>query len=329
MQQWTIKHDKVYSLGEVDYLGVPYEAILRGEVGTLPDDYDGWFPFLKMCYSIGDMGIISGLWEALKTKYPKIKIAVSSVEHINHVFYPGWMDKWNYNSVQTGQKNYISMLLNNPYIDKFFQPGEFDLVFTDHDRSYTGLQSHGQVIRSVEEPLVEQILRRFGFTDEDFKVIDVSPKLYFSQEEVDKCESILNRYVGSDNYGCLLFASRLERFKNRRWEGEEHLYPFAEQYKNLPVFVYSQLSLENTQWNTLFPNRIDFSELDLTIREQIYIKRRALFNIGYQSGITDASSGGGSDVITLCPYDTIRENCIRGTRYVYTDGRSTVIEKWK
>ena len=51
MQQWTIKHDKVYSLGEVDYLGVPYEAILRGEVGTLPDDYDGWFPFLKMWHS--------------------------------------------------------------------------------------------------------------------------------------------------------------------------------------------------------------------------------------------------------------------------------------
>ena len=328
MQQWTIKNDKIYSLGEVDYLGVPYDKILNGEIGTLPKDYDGWFPFLKMCYSIGDMGIISGLWEALKVKYPKIKIALSSVDYINHIFYPGWMDKWNYNSTQTGQNNYTSMLLNNPHIDKFFNPGEFDIVFSDHDRAYTDLKSYGSTIRSCEEPLVEQILRRFGFTDEDFKVIDVSPKIYFSPEEIDKCENIINKYMGSDNYGCLLFASRLERFKNKKWEGEEHLYPFAEQYRNSPIFYYSQIPLTNTPWDNFFPNRIDFSKLNLTIREQIYIKRKALFNIGYQSGITDASSGGGSNIITLCPYDTIRENCVRGTRYVYTDGRNKIIEKW-
>jgi len=325
MRQWFITNDKVYDRGvEVPYLGVPYDKIQSGEVGTLPTDYDGWFPFMRMCYSIGDLAIVSGVFEAMKTKYPNIKIAWPSNDYIDHILGDGYISRWDYNENVTAKTNIDTIMGNNPYIDKIFGVGEFDMVFTDHDRSYTSLIHDGEMIRSTDEPLAEQILRRFGFTDDDIKNIDSRPKLYFTQEEVDKCESIINEYIGNYEYGCLLFAGRLERFKGR-WENDYLLFEDAKRFQNLPVFVYSQYELENTEWSEFFPNRIDFTKLGLSIREQIYIKRNAKFNIGYQGGVTEASSGGKSEMISLSPYKTIRENCVRGSKYIFFDETSKLI----
>lgn len=324
MRQWTIVHDSIHDLGEVPYLGVPYDNIQSGKVGVLPDDYDGWFPFMRMCYSIGDLAIVSGVFEALKTKYPKIKIAWPSNSYINHILGEGYISRWNYNSTVTAESNIDTIMRNNPYIDKIFEVGDFDRVFTDHDRSYTSLVDDGEMIRSTDEPLAEQILRRFGFTDEDIKTIDSRPRLYFSQEEVDKCEQIIKEYIGSYDYGCLLFAGRLERFKGR-WENDYLLFEDAEKFKGLPVFKYSQYDLQDTEWAEFFPTQTDFTELGVTIREQIYIKQRAKFNIGYQGGVTEASSGGNSEMISLSPYLTIRENCVRGSKYIFFNQTSKVI----
>jgi hypothetical protein len=325
MRQWKINNDRLYDTGEVPYLGVLYEKIQNGEVETLPENYDGWFPFMRMCFSIGDLGITSGIFEALKKKYPNIKIAFASKNYVNHIFGANWMDKWNYNSDNTGAGNIDVVMANNPYIDKIFDVGEFDVVFTDHDRAYTNLIHDGDMIRSCDEPLAEQILRRFGFTDDDIQNIDSRPKLYFTQSEVENCERIIEKHIGNYDYGCLLFASRLERYKNRVWEGEEYLFPYLDDYKNKPVFYYTEYPLEGTKWSEYFNTRINFAELGLTLREQIYIKSKALFNVGYQAGITDLSSGMGSNIITLSPHRTIRENCIRGTQYVFTDGSSKIV----
>ena len=324
MRQWTVLKDRLYDLGEVSYLGVPYEDIRKGEVGVLPDDYDGWFPFMRMCYSIGDLAIVSGVFEALKTKYPKIKIAWPSNNYINHILGEGFISRWDYSPTVTAESNINTIMGNNPHIDKIFEIGEFDRIFIDHDRSYTSLVHDGEMIRSADEPLAEQILRRFGFTDEDIQTIDSRPKLYFTQEEIDKCEKIIQEYIGSYEYGCLLFAGRLERFKGR-WENDYLLFEDAKRFEGLPVFKYSQYDLKNTEWEQFFPNQIDFTEIGVSIREQIYIKQRAKFNIGYQGGVTEASSGGNSEMISLSPYLTIRENCVRGSKYIFFDNTSKVI----
>lgn len=326
MLQFIVKNDIVYSIGEVDYIGIPYKAIQNKQVDTLPKNYDGWFPFMRMCYSIGDLGIISGIFEALKQKYPNIKIAWPSNEYIKHVIGENALSDWGYGGKTFWYDNIEAVITNNPYIDKIFNLGEFDTIFTDHDRSYTGLVYDGEEIRSCDEPLAEQILRRFGFTDDDFKTIDVSPKLYFTPEEVEEGEAIIKKYVGDSPYGCLLLSSR---FKKTPWVGEKYLFPEIEQYKNLPLFYYSENSIENTQWAKYFPTHINFAETKLTLRQQMYVKYKALFNVGYQAGITDACSGGNTNSITLCPFPTIRENCIRGVKYVYQDGSSKIIEKWK
>lgn len=325
MRQWFIRNDKMYDAGvEVPYLGVPYDKIKSGEVTTLPNDYDGWFPFMRMCYSIGDLAIVSGVFQALKTKYPKIKIAWPSDDYIEHIFGAGFISRWDYNENVTAKTNIRTIMDNNPYIDKIFEVGEFDMVFTDHDRSYTGLVHDGEMLRSTDEPLAEQILRRFGFTDDDIKNIDSRPKVYFTQDEIDKCESIIDEYIGDSEYGCLLFAGRLERFKGR-WENDYLLFEDAKRFQNLPVFVYSQYDLEGTEWDEFFPNKIDFTKLGLSIREQIYIKSKARFNIGYQGGVSEASSGGNSEMISLSPYNTIRENCVRGSKYIFFDKTSKLI----
>lgn len=320
MIQWVIRNDKLYNLGkEVPYLGIDYTNIVNGKVGTLPENFDGWFPFMRMCYSIGDLAITSGIFEALKTKYPKIKIAWPSIEYIEHIFGKGFISRWDYSKDVTAKTNIDTIMANNPYIDKIFNVGDFDIVFTDHDRSYTSLIHDGEMIRSCDEPLAEQILRRFGFSDKDIETIDSRPKLYFTEEEIKKCNSIIKEYAIDGEYGCLLFAGRLEQFKGR-WESDYLLFNDANRFKGIPVFVYSQYDLNNTEWDKYFPTRIDFTKLGLTIREQIYIKRSAKFNIGYQGGVNEASAGGNSEMISLTPYPTLRENCVRGVKYVYQNG---------
>jgi hypothetical protein len=327
MRQWTIINDQLRDLGERTYVGYPYDDIKAGKVEVLPEDYDGWFPFARLCYSIGDLAITSGIFEALKTKYPKIKIAWPSDQYLRnfHARYPGMgfgkgIDYWNYNDKVTSINNIHSIIDNNPYIDYYFNEGEFDYIFTDHERSYTSLQQVGDDhIRSADEPLAEQILRRFGFNDDDIKNIDSTPKIYFTKEEEVEFDEIIKSHVGDNEYGCLLFASRVEKYKGR-WDKETLLYEDAERFKNKPVFYYSQFDLKNTKWEEFFPNRINFKELGLSIRAQIYIKRKALFNLSYQAGITDASSGGNSEVITLTAYTTIHECAIRNTKCIYFDG---------
>ena len=110
MRQWTVIKDQIYDLGEVPYLGVPYNKIENGEVGVLPKDYNGWFPFLRMCYSIGDLAIVSGVFEALKTKYPKIKIAWPSSDTIKHIV--GDISHWDYSSTSTAESN-IQTIMGN------------------------------------------------------------------------------------------------------------------------------------------------------------------------------------------------------------------------
>ena len=323
MRQYTIQKDIVYDLGEVPYLGVPYDRIQSKEVGTLPENYDGWFPFMRMCYSLGDLGITSGIFEALKQKYPAIKIAWPSNAYIEKLLGSQLLGTWGYGGKTSWEGNIEAVMANNPHIDKIFNAGEFDIVFTDHDRSYTSLVHDGDMVRSCDEPLAEQILRRFGFTDSDFKTIDVKPKLYFTQEEVEEGEALIQKHVGNSQYGCLILASR---FKKTPWEGEEYLFQHVEDYKGLPLFYYSENQLEGTKWQELFPTQINFAEVGLTLRQQMYIKHRALFNVGYQAGVTDACSGGNTQSITLCPFPTIRENCVRGGTYVFPTGDIKVIQ---
>ena len=326
MVHFKIIEDKIVGVEETDYLGVHFDNIKSGQVETLPDDFDGWFPFMPLCFSLGDIAIRTGIYKALKTKYPKIKIAFPKTETIEKIcdshpyFKHIWENDFTLNDKINPTENIKTIMSNNPYIDYYFDIGDFTHIFTDHDRAYTSLQNINGQVYSAEEPLAEQVLRRFGFTDEDIKNIDSKPTLHFTDEEIDKGNETIKKYVGDKEYGCLLFSSRRKEL-NHRWSEEEYLYEDAERFKGLPVFFYSSYDLNNTEWDNYFTERFNFGDLDLSIREQLYIKSKAKFNIGYQAGITDACASSDSEIITLCIQDTIRENIIKNVKYRFKNGR--------
>ena len=83
-------------------------------------------------------------------------------------------------------------------MDYRFEIGDFDSIFTDHERAYTD---------NPNIPLVEQILLRFGFTQEELKNIDCRPNLFFDKNEIPNPEF-------KKDYGCLLFATRIDKLKD-------------------------------------------------------------------------------------------------------------------
>ena len=329
MLQFKLYKDQIQNLGEVERLGIAVKDLLPEY--SLPKDYDGWFPFTRLCFSLGDWAVVSGLPEALKKKYPKIKIALPSRYYLKSVF-GDMIQQWAY-----GDNNpfaYIDHIFkNNPYIDYRFNPGDFDIIYTDHDRAYT---------EDINIPLAEQILLRFGLTQDDLNNIDSRPSLYFEDSEdsfeyspkfyhlgrnqswhlgESKGTKVTSfRFDGYDDYGCLLFASRIKNLKGR-WD-DKSLLQEARKYKDTPVYYYSEFDLNGTEWDELFPYRLDLSQYNL--REQLYIKSKAKFNIGYQAGINDAVSRY-TDNIILTPYDDIKENIIRKVNYIHFDGTKKLI----
>ena len=323
MIQFSIENDRLIFGKDKTYLGWSMEHFESGNIETLPKDYDSWFPFVNTSFSLGDLVITSGIYEALKKKYPKIKIAIPTIEWYEKIF-GDYLNSWNYNDSMTWKDNIQTILGNNPNIDYKFKPGEFDLIYTDHERIYTNLVETKNGIVSCDEPLAEQILRRFGLTESDLKRIDSKPKIYFTEDEIEKCENIIKDKIGNREYGCLLFSARIANMRGR-WEKDYLLFKHAKKYKNLPIFYYSQFDIGNTEWSEYFPENNNFSEMGLSIREQIYIKRNAKFNIGYCGGITEAATGYGSDMISLCAYDSVKQNAIRGSKYIFFNGEEKCI----
>jgi len=318
MREYELIDDEIIdNRGDIAMVGIPYQKILDGEFDILPENYDGWFPFTRLCNSIGDWGIISGIFSAMKEKYPNIKIAIPNTEYLTTTLTDFNFEGWNYNSDWAIEHNMELIFKNNPNIDYRFSAGEFNTVFTDHQRAYDNLINLNGVIVSDEEPLAEQIVKKYGFTNKDLSKMDLRPKLYFTDDEIQNAKSIVKEYgFDWDNYGCLLLASRLDGHRER-WDGDDAIIPYIDKYKNTPVFCYSGWEVNGTFWGDFFPNRVDFSKENIPLRTQLCLKYHAKFNAGYQAGITDSVSGGASDIITLPTNATLRENFIRGVRYVY------------
>ena len=86
---------------------------------------------------------------------------------------------------------------NNPYVDEFVDEinGE---VFHDHYRIYDK--------DNPNIPLVKQMLTFWQFDEEQMK--DSQPEMYWSDEEKELGNAIINEYVGNKEFGCLLISDR-------------------------------------------------------------------------------------------------------------------------
>lgn len=313
MRQWKIINDQLLDSGvEVQRLGS-----LKSTSSSIFKDLDRntnfIFPFTTTSHSLGDWGILSRLPECIKQIYPNVEFYVPSSNLIRNIFKP-LFDNGNWSSFTDSPwlTNEI-ILKNNPYITGRYNQNQLKgECYTDHYRIYSSQTDKN-------EPLIEQLLRAFGATENEIQTLETAPKLYLSQEEEEWYQNFTQKYFGHE-YGCLLLSSSNKKL-NKRWEFDSHLLPYTFKYKDYPVFYYSSFELNGTEWSKLFKDYISFSDLKLTFREQMIVKQKAIFNIGYQAGITDAISGGGSDIINLTPHKEVGQNIIRKTKYIFPDGK--------
>jgi hypothetical protein len=252
MQFWRTYDNKVVSVGDVDSLGFPLD-----EPSYIPDEYLEVqnFVILRTCFGVGDWGIISAFPRKLKEKYPDSSVLIPSPKLLREMF--GHLEK-NWSSWDDPFKVVHTIFDNNPYIDGFIDSFEGD-VFNDHYRITDG----GDV------PLMEEILRFWQF--DDFS--DIEPELYFSDEEIELGNQIIKEHCDGE-FGTLLISNRYDG------EGSDVIQSKLDEY-NLPMFYWT--SEKDSGFN--FIKALDMRHIDTRI--QLYIKTKAKFNVGNQTGVND------------------------------------------
>jgi hypothetical protein len=311
MRIWKINNDQLQDMGvETNRIGECKDSF-SSLFSNLDRNSSFIFPFTTTSHSLGDWGILNKLPECIKKIYPNSEFYLPSPELIREIFLPLFnVGNWSSFIEEPWKVNEI-IHSNNPYISGRYNRGELiGECYTDHYRIYSSEDD-------ANEPLIEQVLRAFGVTNEEIQNLDTTPKLYISEQEEEWYGNFIKKYFGKE-YGCLLL-SQSRAHLNHRWEFDYHLFPHIKKYNDLPVFYYSSFDIGSTDWGDKFSNFISFTDLKLSFREQMIIKQKAIFNIGYQAGITDTISGGGSDIITLTN-GNLKHNIVRGAKYVFKDG---------
>ena len=257
MQFWRTYNNKVYAVSNTDTLGFP-----SNDPSFIPDAYldAGNFIIMRTCFGAGDWGIISAMPRKLKEEYPTCKVWVPSPKLLREMF--GKLEK-NWSSWDDPFQVVHTIFKNNPYIDGFIDSFEDD-VYNDHYRIYD--------INNPNVPLLEQILHFWQIED----VSDIEPELYWTDDEKTLGDTIINEHVSGD-FGTLLISNRYEG------EGRDLIQSKIDEF-DLPMFYW--LKDPNVEFE--FNKALDMRHIDTRI--QLYIKSRARFNVGNQSGMNDTIS---------------------------------------
>lgn len=253
---WRTYNNKVYNIEEVNKLGFSVD-----DPSFIPDEYlqKQNFVILRTCFGVGDWGIISAFPRKLKEKYPKCKVWIPSSQLLREMF--GNLES-NWSSWEDPFEVVHTIFDNNPYVDGFIDSFEGD-VFNDHYRIYDG---------SEEVPLLEQILRFWQFDN----YTNIEPEIYFTDQEREFGNDIINDHC-SGYFGTLLISNKFDG------TGAEKIQQKIDEY-NLPMFYW----IKSYDVGLNFKKALDMRHID--IRIQLYIKTKAKFNVGNQTGVNDTIS---------------------------------------
>lgn len=256
---WRIINNQLFAVHEVDKLGFNIN-----EGYYIPDEYleQKNFIILRTCFGIGDWGIISAMPKKLKEKYPDCKISIPSEKFLSDLF-SQYQSNWS--SWDRPFRSCETIFKNNPYIDSIFDSFHGE-IFHDHYRVYTS---------NSEEPLIKQMLRFWQFKEEE--MTDINPQIYWDEKEIDFANNIIKSHTGNGEFGTLLLSNKFDG------ENLEKIQDIINKF-NLPLYYW--ISNPNLQIN--FKKALDLRHID--IRVQMYIKSKATFNVGNQSGVNDTIS---------------------------------------
>lgn len=270
---WRINSNELQAIYETSELGFstkdPY---------YIPDEYLNKKQFIvfRTCHSIGDWGIISAMPRLLKQKYPDCSVYVPSTNLLKHMF--RYFRSWTHWA--NPYENAEVVFKNNPYVDGFIDNIQ-DEVFHDHYRIYDE--------SNPETSLIVQMLRFWQFSEDELQ--DHLPELYFSDDEIEMGNDIIKNYINDEKYGTLLLTNTVKDYYSD--DINQLLLTELNSYQDVPFFYYGNKPLTDTIFNKI--KHIDIKQLNIPIRIQLYIKTKALVNIGYQSGVND----------TICRYSPV------------------------
>lgn len=249
---WRTYNNKVHSIEETNKLGFPID-----DPSYIPDEYleAQNFVILRTCFGVGDWGIISAFPRKLKEKYPNCKVWIPSPKLLRDMF--GHLEQ-NWSSWDDPFQVVHTIFDNNPYVDGFIDSFEGD-VFNDHYRITDG----------SDTPLMEEILRFWQFDNFD----DIEPELYFSKEEIELGDQIIKEHCDGE-FGTLLISNRFDGV------GVEKIQQKIDEY-DLPMFYWTK----STDVGLDFKKALDMRHINTRI--QLYIKTKAKFNVGNQTGVND------------------------------------------
>ena len=281
--------NKLYGVNETDRLGFP-----NNDAAYIPDQYldNQEFVVFRTAHGFGDWGILSAMPRLLKQKYPNSRVYVPS-EYMMEVVY--------------GKKIKTPYLIfkNNPYVDKFIHSVEGD-IFHDQYRIYD--------VDNPNIPLVEQVLKFWQFDENEYN--DSQPEMYWTDDEREMGDYIINKYANNNPFATLLisdrFGTKYGKFDQNAFENDTNkMLKSIEEY-NLPYFYYSATPIENTPFN-----KIDklLNLRHINFRVQLYIKSKAVVNIGNQCG-TNHMVVRYSDVIDIQRQFPISHNFVKGERLI-------------
>ena len=287
---FRIADDVLYHAGDVESLGFEESEGLR-----IPDEYldNRTFVIMRMCLGIGDWGVVSAMPRLLKEKYPDCKVYVPSANLQKKIcgdIGDGW-DSW-----KNPFENAISVFKSNPYIDGFAD-GVGGEIFHDHYRVYNK--------DNPNIPMLEQMLRFWQFEEDECK--DSAPELYFSDEEKQLGDTIINEYVGDEEFGCLLLSDRYD------YTMDKSMLDVID--SNLKHFYWTEKPIEQTSFNNI--NAV-LDMRHMPIRIQLYIKSKAKYNVGNQCGTTQLTTRY-SKTYTVQRQFPIAHNFVRGEIYLTND----------
>ena len=276
---WRTYNNKVYSIGNVDQLGFPLD-----DPSYIPDEYleSENFVILRTCFGVGDWGIISAFPRKLKEKYPNCKVWIPSNRLLRNMF--GHLEN-NWGSWDDPFEVVNAIFDNNPYVDGFIDSFKDD-VFNDHYRITDG----------GDTPLMEEILRFWQFDDFD----DIEPELYFSLDEIKLGNRIIKEHC-DDKFGTLLISNRFDG------DGSDLIQKTIDDY-DLPMFYWTSKMDSGFK----FKKVLDLRHVD--IRIQLYIKTKAVFNVGNQTGVHDTIANYAPTYTVARP--NIGSNLVRSEIYI-------------
>jgi len=285
---WRILNNQRLNVYECDVLGFP-----QSDAKYIPDAYlsNQNFVILRTCFGIGDWGIISALPRKLKKEYPNCKVYLPSETLLFKLF----ADILNPATLINKPFGVVKdIFANNPYVDGYVDSCDGD-IFHDHYRIYD--------TNKPNEPLAKQILKFWQFKDHNLE--DVLPEVYFSKSEISLGDKIIKGFTGDNPFGTLLLSNRYD------YQSDEKLLKYIKLY-DLPYYYWTSKPIENTNFANI--NKVlDMAILPLRI--QLYIKTRALVNIGNQSGMNDTISKYTKN-ITLQRQFPLGGNFVETTQYI-------------